>query len=396
MHKPLTSERFRLQLESERNPLSIVLLGVAHSLNHSLFVIAPSLLTLIMASLNVSKSGIGLVSMVASFIYGAGALFSGLLSDKIREAKTIAASLAFSGFSTFIMLVAWAMGSIYVYALALTLMAAWASLYHPAANSLIYKTFTERVAENMGWHGAGGTIGVVLTPTIAWFLGATFGWSWAFVTFGVLCILLASFFPRCFGKTSRGQVNGGTIIGALRIRKLWILLIFGMMIGLFMRGVELYFPIYLIENRLIDPAWASIAYTLVLAVGIPAQWIGGMVADKIGSKKVLIASSAGVCIGLLSLLLLPIYIVGIALFILFYGLFFYAHQPAITALTGFLSPPNQRGAVYSIYFFMHFGISSLSQFIVGYLADLYGLDVAFYLLTAFALAALPLSFKLPK
>lgn len=385
-----------MRQESKRNYSSIFLLGAAHSFNHSLFVIASPLLTLIMVSLSVSKSEIGLVSMIASFIYGAGALVGGPLGDRIGEAKTITICLAFSGLATFVMLAAGIMSSIYVYALALILMAAWASLYHPTANSLISKTFTGRVAESMGWHGVGGTLGVVLTPTIAWIIGATFGWPWAFVTFGILSILLALLFLKRFSKTCSGHSNGGTIIDALKIRELWILLIFNVAIGLFMKGVELFFPTYLKENRLIDPAWASIAYTLLLAVGVPAQWIGGKAADKIGSKKVLIATSTGVCISLLSLLLFPIYIVGIALFILFYGLSFYAHQPALNSLTGFLSPQDQRGAVYGIFFFTSFGIGSISQSISGFIGDLYGLDAAFYLLTVFAFAALILSLWLPE
>jgi len=386
----------RLQQTLKRNYLSIVLLGAAHSFNHSLFVIAPPLLTLIMTSLNVSKSEIGLASAVASFIYGAGALVGGPLGDRIGEVETITICLGFSGFATFIMLAAWTLSSIYVYALALILMAAWASLYHPVANSLISKTFAGSVAESMGWHGVGGTLGVVLTPTISWFIGATFGWSWAFVTFGVLGVLLAMLFIRVFRKDDEGQVNGGGIIEVFRIRALWVLLIFNVAIGLFMKGVELYFPTYLKENRMIDPMWASVAYTLVLAVGVPAQWIGGKAADKVGSKRVLIATSAGVCASLISLLLFPVYIVGVALFIILYGLSFYAHQPAVNALTGFLSPQNQRGAVYGVFFFTSFGIGSLSQFIAGFIGDIYGLDAAFYMLTAFALAALILSFKLPE
>jgi len=187
-----------LQPEPKKNYLGIALLGAAHSFNHSLFVIAPPLLTLIMASLSVSKSEIGLVSMIASFIYGVGALIGGPLGDKIGEARTITICLALSGLATFIMLAAGAMSSIYVYALALILMAAWASLYHPTANSLISKTFTGKVAEGMGLHGVGGTLGVVLTPTVAWFIGASFGWSWAFVTFGILCIVLALLFVKSF------------------------------------------------------------------------------------------------------------------------------------------------------------------------------------------------------
>jgi len=383
----------------------LALLGAAHSFNHSLFVIAPPLLTIIMASLGVSKTEIGLVSMIASFIYGAGALVGGPLGDKIGEAKTITICLALSGLSTLIMLAAGLTTSIYIYALALISMAVWASFYHATANSLISKTFKGRVSEAMGLHGVGGTLGVVLTPTIAWFIGATFGWPWAFVAFGLLSVMLAFFFVKNFGKSENRSTSRGTIIDALKIRELWILLIFNVAIGLFMKGVELYFPTYVSDNKLIGLGltkeergmWGSIAYTLVLAVGVPAQWIGGKTADKFGSKKVLIATSTGVCLSLLSLLLFPLGIVGIALFILLYGLSFYAHQPALNALTGFCCPENQRGAVYGIFFFTSFGIGSLSQSIAGYVADNYGgLDTAFYMLTAFALAALLLAFKLPK
>jgi len=349
-----------------------------------------------MNDLGVSKSTMGMVSTVASFIYGFGALIGGPLGDKIGEAKTITIFLFFSGLSTFVMLTAGASRSIYTYALALALMAVWASLYHPTANSLISKAFTGRVSEAMGLHGVGGTLGVVLTPTIAWLIGANFGWPLAFVVFGLLCMLLALFFLKNFGNIGIRNSTGGNIIEALKIRELWILLVFNIAIGLFMKGIELFFPTYLEENRQIDPAWASIAYTMILAFGVLGQWIGGKTADMVGSKKVLIATSMGVCVSLLSLLLMPVYIIGISAFIILYGLSFYAHQPALNSLTGFLSPQNQRGAVYGIFFFTSFGIGSLSQFISGYMADLYGLDAAFYVLTAFALAALFLSFKLPK
>jgi len=394
----------RLEQKQKRNR-NLALLGAAHSLNHSLFVIASPLLTLIMASLAVTKTEIGIVSMIASFIYGAGALIGGPLGDKIGEAKTIIIFLALSGLSTLIMIAAGWATSIYIYAIALISMAVWASFYHATANSLISKSFKGRVSEAMGLHGVGGTLGTVLTPTIAWFIGATFGWPWAFVTFGMLCVILAFFFVKNFDKSEKRTLNGGTIIDALKIRELWILLIFNVAIGLFMKGVELYFPTYVSDNKLIGLGLteeergmlASIAYTLVLAVGVPAQWVGGKTADKFGSKKVLIATSTGVCLSLLSILLFPIGIIGIALFIILYGLSFYAHQPALNSLTGFCCPQNQRGAVYGIFFFTSFGIGSLSQFIAGYVADNYGgLNTAFYMLTVFALAALLLAFKLPE
>jgi MFS family permease len=359
-----------------------------------------------MSNLNVTKSEIGLVATMASFVYGTTALVGGPLGDKIGESKTIVLSLGLSGLAALAMIPAQATGSIFVYALVLIMMAVWGGLYHPTANSLISKTFKGRVSESMGLHGVGGTLGVVLTPTIAWFIGSTYGWSWAFATFGALCVLFALLFMKSFGKTEKETTKGGTILGALRIRELWTLLIFNVAIGLFMKGVELFFPLYVSNNKLIHLGlsseergmWSSIAYTLVLATGVPAQWIGGKAADKFGSKRVLIATSIGVCLSFLFLLLLPapFSIVGIGVFIVLYGLSFYAHQPAMNALTSFCCPPNQRGAVFGIFFFTSFGIGSVSQVIAGYVGDVYGLDVAFYLLTAFAICALVLSPLLPK
>jgi MFS family permease len=349
-----------------------------------------------MSSLDVSKAEIGLVATISSLTYGIGALAGGPLGDRIGEAKTISASLAFSGLATFIMIFAGFRGDIFTYAFALVIMAAFASLYHPTANSLISKAFKGRVSESMGLHGVGGTLGVVLTPTVAWLVGSSFGWPWAFVVFGVPCIPLGLMFAFSFGETSSNGDTRTSILEALRIRELWVLLIFNVSIGLFMKGIELFFPIYLKESRMVDPLWASIAYMLILAAGVPAQWIGGKSADEVGSRKVLVATSLGVCASLSFLLFFPNALVGIGIFIILYGFSFYAHQPALNSLTGFCCPPNQRGAVYGVFFFASFGVGSVSQVIVGVIGDLYGLETAFYLIAVFAVMALLLSLRLPK
>ena len=368
------------------------MLGSAHSLNHSLFVIAPPLLATIMGDLGVSNFVMGTVGTIASFIYGVGSLIGGPLGDKIGERKTIALFLAFSGISTFLMFFA---SNIIIYALALVLIAAWASLYHPTANSLISKTFRSGTAEAMGLHGMGGALGVMLTPTIAWFIGSYFGWQFAFIFFGILCIILAILLVKSLKKSENKTVSKIKFREVFRIPELWIILTFNITIGLFMKGVEYFFPTYLKHVKGIDPMWASIAFTLILASGVPAQWFGGKTADLFGSRKVLIVTSLGVVLSLFTLQFSPIPLLGIALFIALYGISFYAHQPALNSLTGLLSPESLRGTVYGIFFFASFGIGSISQSIAGYCADNYGLESAFYLLTIFALAALVISIMLP-
>ena len=382
----------QLTLGSEKKRL-LAILGGAHSLNHSLFLIAPPLLTMIMSDLGVSNFVMGTVGAMASFIYGAGSLIGGPLGDKIGEAKTITLFLAFSGISTFLIFFA---SNIVIYASALVLIGVWASLYHPTANSLISKTFRKGTAEAMGLHGVGGTLGVMLTPTIAWFIGSYFGWQFAFMPFGILCIVFALLFFKNMGESENKEVSDIKILDLFKIPELWTILIFNITIGLFMKGVEYFLPTYLGKVKGIEPMWASVVYTLVLASGVPAQWFGGKTADLFGSKKVLITTSVGVVIGLFALQFLPISLLGVTLFIIFYGVSFYAHQPALNSLTGLLSPEKMRGTVYGLFFFTSFGIGSISQSIAGYCADSYGLESAFYLLTVFALAALVISLMLPK
>jgi MFS family permease len=392
-NQPNESEEMREPLKPNR---SLALLGAAHSLNHSLFVITPPLLSMIAVNLGVTNFEMGSASTIASVIYGTGALLGGPLGDRIGEVKAIALCLALSGIPAPLMLIAGFTNGFYVYVATLALMAGFASIYHPISNAFISKAFKVKTPEAMGIHGVGGTLGVVLTPIAAGLIGTYFGWPWAFIFFGTLSVLLALILVKKVIRTEKVKQEKTTILDAFRIRGLWTVLILNVAIGLFMKSVELFFPTYLKDNRGIDPLWASVAYTLLLACGVPGQWFGGKIANTAGSKKVVAATMAGVCAALFSLLLVPIHIVGIIAFIVLYGFSFYAHQPALNALAGSLTPYGQRGAVFGIYFFTSFGVGSVSQMISGYLADVYGLDTAFYMLTAFAIVALALSFLLPR
>jgi len=382
--------------QSNRKRL-LALLGAAHSLNHSLFLIAPPLLLTIMQDLETSKLVLGIVGTLSSMIYGFGSLVGGPLSDRMSEAKIITVCLALAGASTFLLLFA---NNIFVYGLALFLIAAWASLYHPTANSLISREFQGQMAEAMGIHGVGGTVGIMFTPVIAFSIGVTFGWRVSFIVFGVLSIVLAVLFLRNRFQIvrSRSKVR---ILDVFRIKGLWIILIFNIAIGFYMKGVEYFLPTYLTlkpfqamdENS--AKFWAAVAATLVLAAGVPGQWLGGRSSDRVGSKKVLIATSVGVLSALLFLQFTPFSFLGVSLFVVLYGLAFYAHQPALNSLTGIMTPIERRGVVYGIFFFTSFGLGSISQAIAGYVMDTFGVDPSFYVLTAFAAIALVLSFFIP-
>jgi len=377
--------------------LLLTLLSVAHSLNHSFFWIASPLLLLITSDLGTSKTALGLIGTVGSFIYGLGSLLAGSLADRKNEIHLIVLSSSLAGFSTIMFLFA---QNINLYAAVFISMCVWTGLYHPAANALISKAFSGTTGEAMGIHGAGGTIGVVFTPILSLTIGIIYGWRMSFAVFGVSAIITAILLWK--SRFHHAHVQSATkvrIWEIFRMRGLWLLFIFNFAIGLYMKSVELFLPTYLALGPLtfLDKEsaifWAGALTTIMLLIGSFGQWLGGRKTDVLGSKKVLMTTSLTVLIGFILLVLTPtsFWFVAVTAFITLYGLAFYGHQPAFNALAGFMTPEDRRGIVYGVLFFVGFGMGSISQAITGYVSDKIGITPSFYILTLFAATAFILS-----
>jgi len=367
-----------------------VLLGAAHSLNHSLFVVLSIFLSTIKLEFGTSFEIIGFVLGASYFIYGAGGIFGGQLSDRFGETKTLTAGLALSGASTLIFLVA---NDLTMFTIGLLLMATFMSVYHAIANSFISKVFQTGMAKAMGIHGTGGNIGYMFAPTIALALGTVWGWRISFLFFGILSIIVSIFVLKwspIFVKETRTEAKIGDIAG---IHKLWTLIIFNIAIGLFYKGVDTFFPAFLEERGFSD--FRGLAFSCILGIGILGQWISGKASDRWSSKKVLIATSAGTALGLLCLPAVPLSVVGILIFILVYGFSFYGHQPAFNSLAGLITPNNLRATVFGLLFFFSFGLGAVSTVIAGVFADRYSLESALYVMALFSFIAFLLSFLLP-
>lgn len=385
-------------MNKEDKSLLLTLLSAAHSLNHSLFLILPFYLFQVASEFSTTTETIGLVAAISGFIYGAGSLLGGSLSDRLGEVKTIILSLAFAGSSTLIFIVAHDLST---FSVALLLVGAGASLYHPTANSIISKVFQTNMAEAMGIHGTGGNVGYMFAPLVTVALGDLWGWRYPWILFGLLSVFLSLLIL----KTSRVPFKRNEVKVRIRdlvkVQGLVILLAFNMLAGLYFKGVDFIFPSF-VEDRFSPLFPKEVVSTLkgsavfgILAVGILGQWLGGKASDKFGSKKALITTSVFVS---LSLFLLPTIsepFLAISVFIPLYGLFFYAHQPALNSLAGIITPDAMKGTMFGILFFFSFGLGSASTAIAASLTQRYNVGVAFYALMTFSLVALLLSLFAP-
>lgn len=367
--------------------IDLLLLGVAHSLNHSLFLVLPPLMTTIANDLGTSFGTIGVISTITFLTYGAGALIGGPLSDRIGCLRVAQISIGLAGLMSAVFIFA---NSVYLFGAGMFLMALWASFYHPTANGLIAKAFSENVGGCMGIHNAAGNLGQVLTPTLAFFLGVTFNWRISFVFFGALSILTAALLNRIEVNEGFMERNTTGYLEFIRTPGLWIVLIYNIIVGSLFRSVDLFFPSFLSIEKLYTGGLAAIANSMILLFGTFGQLVGGRGSDRFGSQKVLVVTTAGMVVSLVLLLVLPTAI-AVPTFVLVYGITMFGHQPTVTSMVSRLSPRNLMGLAYGVMFFSAFGVGSISTSITGWLADNYSLTFAFWVNLGVSIVLLLLS-----
>lgn len=369
----------------QQGKITILFLGLAHALDHSFLSVLPPVLLLIVNDLGLSLGEVGLAATSGYLLFGAGALVGGPLSDRIGEGRVVFISLALSGASTLVLLVG--RGFVELVA-ALILMSGWSSFYHPTANSLISKAYRGEVGRVMAVHGVGGSIGQVFVPSVAIFLALVAGWRFSFIFFGVLSMVTSVYFIRLrlAGKREIETKRKRSLI--LKDSRFWALFAYNIMIGLYYRGTELFFPAYLTKARGLSIEISAIAVSLLMAFGVLGQFLGGIGTDRIGGVNALVMESTAVVVGFAFLQLQNL--IAAAIFLFLFGVAFYATQPTTNALTAEIASPDQRGVVYGIMFFLVFGLGSVSSAVAGYVAENFGLQLAFsgmFLISLLALAS---------
>jgi FSR family fosmidomycin resistance protein-like MFS transporter len=185
------------------------------------------------------------------------------------------------------------------------------------------------------------------------------------------------------------------LLEILKVPGLWVLIIYNIIIGLFQRGVELFFPTFLTLERGFTGQLAAFFASALLFFGAPGQLFGGWAADRYSPRRFIIVASAGMVVSMLSLLMIPS-TYGVIGFLLFYGIFFFGHQPTMTTLMSSVTPGSLMGMAYGIMFFFAFGLGSVSTTIAGYLADNFSLEAVFWVMGLFSFMAFIISVLITK
>ena len=170
----------------------VFLLWGAFFLNQGDRQVFSAVIKLIEADLGFSGTQLGLVATIFTICYGIFVPIAGYAGDVFRRRDVVFLSLLV--FSVGTLLTGLVSGLVLLIVFRSFATGIGEAFYYPAANSLIAQYHEKSRATAMAIHQTANYTGVVIGGTLAGWVGATFGWRYAFLTFGVIGIVWALYF----------------------------------------------------------------------------------------------------------------------------------------------------------------------------------------------------------
>lgn len=171
------------------SPTSL-LLNLGHALDHWVLAIFLYTVSVIAGVWGADWKELTPYAFGASFMFGAGSIVSGKLGDQWgRRAMMI---LFFTGMGLSCLVIAlcrnkWQIGA------ALTVMGAFASIYHPVGIPMLVQR-AEKPGIVIGVNGLIGNLGIAIGSSVSVLLATRFGWQMAYIVPGVICLVGAVLF----------------------------------------------------------------------------------------------------------------------------------------------------------------------------------------------------------
>ena len=178
---------------SEHTPLTTLLLNISHGIDHLVLLVFATAVGAIAADFGFSRWEDLMPFATGAFVlFGLGSVPAGRLGDHWGRRAMMLVFLFGVGAAC---LLAAATRNAWQLAAALTLLGAFASIYHPVGIPMLVQ-HTSRPGAVIGVNGLAGNLGIAAAAVLTGFLVKYAGWRTAFVVPGLLSIALGFLFLR--------------------------------------------------------------------------------------------------------------------------------------------------------------------------------------------------------
>jgi len=280
------------------------------------------------------------------------------------------------------------------------------SLWHlPAAASLSHH-FASRRGVMLSFHGVGGSVGDVAGPLITGVLLLVMGWRGILSIYAVAPVFMAFMAVWVFkgiGDVKEDEAKAAGLAERLATTKTLFRnpLLRGMTLVRGLRSMALgaivtLLALYLGNDLDLGVLNRGFHISLLIAVGLLAKPLAGMLSDRFGRKQVLVPGLVWSCV--IALLMVAFDDgVSLTITIVLLGMFLYPDQPILTAALFDVLERDEATIGLGVVSFVSFLMAATSPLIAGAIYEISGFQAGLYYVAglfavaAVAFAMLPLS-----
>jgi MFS family permease len=272
--------------------------NIAHLFDHMFMLIFPTAVLAMEADFGRSYGELLALSVGGFIAFGAGSVPSGWLGDKWSRRNMlgvffigIGAAAIFAGSTT----------SLWMLAVALTLIGLFASIYHPVGTAMLTahaeSLSSEKLGRELGTNGVWGNVGVACAALITGAIAQFLGWRYAFfipglisIGFGIAYLVMV---PDHASPPRKGKPQV-KVSRAIAVRAFAVLAVVGVSGGVVFNAATIALP-KLFSERMHDligtPVGISLLVFVVYLAGALAQLIIGRLVDRYTLKHIFVAVS---------------------------------------------------------------------------------------------------------
>jgi MFS family permease len=343
-----------------------LLLNVGHALDHLFLLIFATAVAAIAAEWGMIWQDLMPYTVGAFVLFGLGSLPAGRLGDLWgRRAMMI---VFFLGMGLSALAIA-AVPGVTSLAVALTVMGAFSSIYHPVGIPMLVQS-VKNPGFTIGLNGLAGNLGIAVAAVLTGFLVKYAGWRTAFAVPGVIALVCGALFvlvvPREDvppAKRARKMVDPPRGVLARVLTVMTLAAISGSLIFNFTTNGNGQLLAERLRGVVDDPATLGALLAVVYTVASFAQLIVGKLIDRVPLKWVYVPVAAGQ----IPLFLFASQVSGWPHYVamLFFMVFVFGAIPFIDAMIVQYVDDRMRSRVAGIRLAVGFGVSSLAVYLLG-------------------------------
>jgi FSR family fosmidomycin resistance protein-like MFS transporter len=367
--------------------------ALMHLVNDGCFVALYPVLPLIAREFELSYTQVGLLKTALSASSSSFQLPVAVLAERFGEITFLALGMAWVAAGLMVIGLA---GS-FLHVLLLTFCAGTGgSVQHPVASSFISREYDGRQRGSaLGILNFAGDLGKFTVPALFAVSLALYGWRQSLFCLGAVSLVFALVF--WYTLRHRDRRVRATPHTAAPVAKGWGILhpgTFASLLGMgvldaSVRNTLLTFVPFLLMEKGVTEASASLMLTVIFAGGAAGKLGCGLLADRLGTTRMIVVTE---CLtGAFILLMLPTS--RILLLPLLFLLGFFLNGTSSVLLDGVadLFDSSKRSRGYGVYFTIYLGSGALGPIIYGFVGDVLGLHSVFAVMAAASLAVVPVA-----